>query len=66
MTAVEAMLAGRALTPAMAGEIERAVARDVEYLADGRCGAPYKRQVVGVLVRRALAQALACAGVRAV
>jgi carbon-monoxide dehydrogenase medium subunit len=65
MTEVEAMLAGRELTGAMSGEIERAAARDAEYLADGRCGAPYKRQVAGVLVRRALAEAVASARMRA-
>jgi hypothetical protein len=47
-------------------EIERAVARAVEYLPDQRCGAPYKKQVAGVLVRRAIADAVENATTRGI
>jgi carbon-monoxide dehydrogenase medium subunit len=65
MTEVEAMLVGRAFSSAMSGEIERAAARAAEYLADPRCGRQYKTQVAGVLVRRAIADAVENANTRA-
>jgi carbon-monoxide dehydrogenase medium subunit len=58
MAEVEAMLVGRAFSGAMSGEIEHAAASAVEYLADPRCGRQYKKQVAGVLVRRAIADAV--------
>ena len=58
MNEVEAMLTGRRFDGELAGEIERAVEQKVECLPDQRCGAAYKRQVAGVLGRRAIAAAL--------
>jgi len=58
MNEVEAMLTGRRFDGELAGEVERAVEQKVECLPDQRCGAAYKRQVAGVLGRRAIAAAL--------
>lgn len=55
---VEAMLAGRRLSEGLPAEIENAVWRTIECLADERCSAAYKTQVAGVLVRRAIANAV--------
>ena len=56
------MLTGQRLNGELAGDIERAVERKVECLPDQRCGAAYKRQVAGVLARRAIAAAVEDAG----
>jgi CO/xanthine dehydrogenase FAD-binding subunit len=58
MTDVEAMLAGRRPNGDLSAEIEHAVSRVIENLPDQRCGAQYKTQVAGVLVRRALVNAI--------
>jgi aerobic carbon-monoxide dehydrogenase medium subunit len=65
MTAVEAMLEGRRPNGDLARDIEHAVAQAIEHLPDERCSARYKTQVTGVLVRRAIADAVAHAGKRA-
>jgi carbon-monoxide dehydrogenase medium subunit len=59
MTHVEAMLAGQRPIGELSAEIEHAVARVIEHHPDERCGAQYKSQVAGVLVRRAIADAIA-------
>jgi CO/xanthine dehydrogenase FAD-binding subunit len=64
MADVEAMLAGGRLDGELSAEIEHAVARAIEHLRDERCGARYKTQVAGVLVRRAIADAVEHAKVR--
>jgi carbon-monoxide dehydrogenase medium subunit len=55
---VEAILAGHRLNGELSGEIENAVARTIECLPDERCGSPYKTGVAGVVVRRAIADAI--------
>jgi carbon-monoxide dehydrogenase medium subunit len=55
---VESMLVGARWSEELSGAVEHAVARSVEYLADERCGEPFKRQVAGVLARRAIAEAV--------
>jgi aerobic carbon-monoxide dehydrogenase medium subunit len=65
MTDVERMLVGSRVDDELSAEIEQSVPRNVEYLQDERCGAAYKTQVAGVLVRRAIADAFATAKVRA-
>jgi CO/xanthine dehydrogenase FAD-binding subunit len=60
---VEAMLAGGRLTGGLSAEIENAVWRTIECLPDERCSASYKTQVAGVLVRRAIANAVDNAGI---
>jgi aerobic carbon-monoxide dehydrogenase medium subunit len=47
------------LAAATAKDIDTAVARDIETLADPRCGTAYKKDIAGVLVRRAVADAIA-------
>jgi carbon-monoxide dehydrogenase medium subunit len=59
MTDAEDMLAGSRLTEELCSEIESSVSRTVEYLTDQRCGRSYKAQVAGVLMRRAIADAIA-------
>lgn len=58
MEDVEAMLTGRQLNGELSAEIENVVSRTIECLPDERCGSPYKTQVAGVLVRRAIADAI--------
>jgi CO/xanthine dehydrogenase FAD-binding subunit len=57
MSDLETMLVGSRLNGKLFTEIEHAVSRAVEYLPDERCGAQYKKQVAGVLARRAIADA---------
>jgi carbon-monoxide dehydrogenase medium subunit len=64
MSDLETMLAGCRLDGKLSSEIEHAVAGAVEQLPDERCGAPYKAQVAGVLVRRAISDAVANATTR--
>jgi len=59
MTDVESMLAGHRPNGELSAEIEHAVARVIEHHPDERCSAQYKSQVAGVLVRRAIADAVA-------
>ena len=59
ITDVEQMLVGNRLNGELCAEIEHSVSRAIEYLPDQRCGAQYKTQVAGVLVRRAIADAIA-------
>jgi carbon-monoxide dehydrogenase medium subunit len=59
MTDAENMLVGNRLNDELSSEIESSVSRAVEYLPDERCGRPYKAQVAGVLMRRAIADAIA-------
>ncbi len=66
MKDLETMLVGSRLNGELSGEIEHAVARTVEYLPDERCGARYKTQVAGVLVRRAIADAVEIAKTRGI
>jgi CO/xanthine dehydrogenase FAD-binding subunit len=61
---VEAMLAGRRLNGELPTEIENAVWRAIECLPDERCSASYKTQIAGVLVRRAIANAVENAELR--
>jgi aerobic carbon-monoxide dehydrogenase medium subunit len=58
ITDVEAMLAGHRPNGELSAEIEHAVSRVIERHPDERCGACYKTQVAGVLVRRAIADAV--------
>jgi carbon-monoxide dehydrogenase medium subunit len=58
MQDAEAMLTGRRLDGALAAKIERSVMSTVVDFPDERCGASYKRQVAGVLARRAIAAAV--------
>jgi aerobic carbon-monoxide dehydrogenase medium subunit len=59
MLEVETMLTGNRLDAALSTAVEYATARVVDYLPDDRCGASYKMRVAGVLVRRAIADAVA-------
>jgi aerobic carbon-monoxide dehydrogenase medium subunit len=59
MTDVEAMLAGHRASGEVLAEIDHAVSRVIEHHPDERCSARYKTQVAGVLVRRAVADAVA-------
>ena len=59
MPGVEAMILGAAVASATPQDINATVSRDVETLADSRCSTAYKKQIAGVLVRRAIADALA-------
>jgi aerobic carbon-monoxide dehydrogenase medium subunit len=59
MTDVEAMLVGHWPDGDSSADIEHAVSRVVEHHSDERCSARYKTQVAGVLVRRAVADAIA-------
>jgi CO/xanthine dehydrogenase FAD-binding subunit len=65
MTEVESMLEGRRPNGDLSGDIERTVSHAIEHLPDERCSARYKTQVAGVLVRRAIADAVAQANGRA-
>jgi aerobic carbon-monoxide dehydrogenase medium subunit len=64
MARIEAMLMGQTLTAELSADIDDAVARDVDHIPDERCGVAYKQQVAGVLVRRAIAGAIASAKTR--
>ena len=64
MARVEEMLAGGLASAVAARDIDAAVARDLETLTDTRCSTAYKKQVAGVLVRRAVADAVADARAR--
>jgi carbon-monoxide dehydrogenase medium subunit len=57
----EAFLAGRTVTADVAAEAAALVAADIEPLSDLRGSADYRREMVGVLTRRALQQALKAA-----
>ena len=59
MTDVERMLTGNRLDDKLSREIEHAATLGLECLPDERCSASYKKQVAGVLVRRAIAHAVA-------
>jgi len=59
MVEVEKILAGNRLDAALSAAVEDATAHAVDYLPDDRCGASYKMRVAGVLVRRAIADAVA-------
>jgi len=59
MTDVENMLAGNQLNDKLCSAIESSVSRAVDYLPDERSGHSYKAQVAGVLMRRAVADAVA-------
>jgi carbon-monoxide dehydrogenase medium subunit len=59
MAEVEAMLVGHRPNGGLSAEIEHAVSRVITHHPDERCGARYKTQVAGVLVRRAIADAVA-------
>jgi CO/xanthine dehydrogenase FAD-binding subunit len=65
MADVEAMLVGHQPDDDSSADIEHAVSRVIEHHPDERCGARYKAQVAGVLVRRAVADAIAHADRRA-
>ena len=58
MVEVEALLAGTRLNDELSAQIEHAAALAVEHIPDERCGASYKAHVAGVLVRRAIADAV--------
>jgi CO/xanthine dehydrogenase FAD-binding subunit len=58
MGEAESMVVGCPFNDELSREVEHAVARSVEYLPDERCGPRYKRQVAGVLARRAIAEAV--------
>jgi CO/xanthine dehydrogenase FAD-binding subunit len=58
MVEVEALLAGTRLNDELSAQIEHAAALAVEHAPDERCGALYKAHVAGVLVRRAIADAV--------
>ena len=62
LASIEAMLTGEVPSAISPADIDNAVSRDVECLADQRCSSGYKKQVAGVLVRRAVADAVADAG----
>jgi len=64
MTDVEAMLVGHQQIGDLSADIEHAVARVIELHPDERCSARYKTQVAGVLVRRAVTDAIAQANKR--
>ena len=59
MTEVEAMLVGHRPDGGSSADIEQAVSRVIEHHPDERCSARYKAQVAGVLVSRAVADAVA-------
>jgi CO/xanthine dehydrogenase FAD-binding subunit len=59
MTDVENILVGKRLNGELCSQIESSVSRAVEYFPDERCARPYKMQVAGVLMRRAIADAIA-------
>ena len=58
MGEVETMLVGASLGEELFREVQHAVTRSIEYLPDERCGESYKRDVAGVLARRAIAEAV--------
>jgi carbon-monoxide dehydrogenase medium subunit len=58
MGEVETMLVSAPLGEELFREIQHAVTRSIEYLPDERCGETYKRDVAGVLARRAIAEAV--------
>jgi len=58
MGEVETMLVGASLGEELFREVQHAVTRSIEYLPDERCGESYKRDVTGVLARRAIAEAV--------
>jgi aerobic carbon-monoxide dehydrogenase medium subunit len=64
MTDVEAMLVGHRQINDLSADIEHAVSCVIELHPDERCSARYKTQVAGVLVRRAVADAIAHANRR--
>jgi carbon-monoxide dehydrogenase medium subunit len=64
MTDVEAMLVGHRQINDLSADIEHAVSCVIELHPDERCGARYKTQVAGVLVRRAVTDAIAHANRR--
>jgi len=66
MRNVEAMLAGHRLSGELSAEIENVVSRGMEYLPDERCSASYKTEVAGVLVRRAITDAIENAEARGI
>jgi carbon-monoxide dehydrogenase medium subunit len=59
LKSVEALLQGTAIADLPSAAIAEAARREVECLSDDRCSAEYRREVVGVLVRRAIGDALA-------
>ena len=58
MLEVEAMLTGNRLNAELSAEVEHTVAHAIDALPDQRCSASYKVRVAGVLMRRAIADAV--------
>jgi CO/xanthine dehydrogenase FAD-binding subunit len=54
----EALLVGKSAHAGLAADFDEAIAAKLEDIPDPRCSASYKRRVVGVLVRRAVAEAV--------
>jgi carbon-monoxide dehydrogenase medium subunit len=59
MPGVEMMLAGNRLSDELSTHISNVTVHTVDYLVDERCDGSYKKEVAGVLVRRAIAEAIA-------
>jgi carbon-monoxide dehydrogenase medium subunit len=58
----EALLRGRGITPALLAEAGAMAMQECTPISNVRASADYRRDMVGVLVQRALVQALAHAG----
>jgi CO/xanthine dehydrogenase FAD-binding subunit len=55
----EALLEGQPLSPTVSAEVEQKVRDDIKPISDWRASAEYRTRMSGVLVRRALEQAMA-------
>jgi carbon-monoxide dehydrogenase medium subunit len=58
----EALLLGNTFNEDLLSSVDEAVAREVSPICDGRAAAEYRREMSGVLVRRALRECAAQAG----